>query len=55
MKPPLKMPLMVEAQFYSSDTSEFRLSMRSASDINSVGESHLMANLVSLYRFFMYP
>ena len=49
MQPSAMVPLMIEAQFYEEDTTEFRLSMRTPPSEN------LVASLVQLLEFFMYP
>jgi hypothetical protein len=47
---------MIEAAFYPSDTSEFRLSIRVAPDSrDKIFGNKMLSSVVSLYRFFMYP
>ena len=49
MQPPTMIPLMLEAQFYDEDTSEFRLSIRAPPSNN------LAVAIVNLLKLFMYP
>ncbi len=49
MKPSMTVPLMIEAQFYEEDPSEFRLSVRAPPSEN------LVIGLVQLLELFMYP
>ena len=49
MLAPSMTPLMLEAQFYDEDTSEFRLSIRAPPS------SNLAVAVVNLLRLFMYP
>ena len=49
MAPPSMVPLMLEAQFYDEDTSEFMLSIRAPPS------SNLAVTLVNLLKLFMYP
>jgi len=49
MQAAVNLPLMVEAEFYSEDTSEFRLSVRAPPKEN------VAVSLVNLLKLFMYP
>ena len=49
MHPPSMIPLMLEAQFYDEDTSEFRLSIRAPPSTN------LAVAVVNILKLFMYP
>ena len=49
MLPSMHVPVMIEAQFYDEDTSDFRLSLRLPPSEN------LAVSLVHLLQLFMYP
>ena len=49
MRPAVSVPIMVEAEFYEEDTSDFRLSLRAPPSEN------LVVSLLQLLQFFMYP
>ena len=49
MQPSMTVPIMVEAQFYEEDSSEFRLSVRAPPC------EHMVVALVQILQLFMYP
>ena len=49
MQAPVMVPIMLEAQFYQEDTTDFRLSIRTPPSNN------LAVSLVNLFKLFMYP